>query len=192
MAVFGILFVLGFGLYAVLYAGAASMVSRQEDVNQVVLPLTLLSTAGYMIAAYAGSGLIDLASPLMRAVSFFPLVSPYLILTRLGPAPDHPDRDRPRHRDPHRHDRGVTLVRRAHLPGRRPACTARSPASARWPAPSVPRARSGRGSAARRLGRPGPAGRLLHAPAAPARPARPAKCNSGPDHATASGHARPA
>ena len=84
MAVFGILFVLGFGLYAVLYAGAASMVSRQEDVNQVVLPLTLLSTAGYMIAAYAGSGLIDLASPLMRALSFFPLVSPYLILTRLG------------------------------------------------------------------------------------------------------------
>lgn len=84
LAVFGILFVLGFGLYAVLYAGAASLVSRQEDVNQVVLPLTLLSTAGYMVAAYAGSGLIDLASPVMRAVSFFPLVSPYLILTRLG------------------------------------------------------------------------------------------------------------
>ena len=48
------------------------------------MPLTLLSTAGYMVAAYSGSGLIDLASPLMRAVSFFPLVSPYLMLTRLG------------------------------------------------------------------------------------------------------------
>jgi ABC-2 type transport system permease protein len=84
LAVFGVLFVLGFALYAVLYAGAASMVSRQEDVNQVVAPLTLLSTAGYLIAAWAGSGLVDLASPLMRAISFFPLVSPYLILTRLG------------------------------------------------------------------------------------------------------------
>jgi ABC-2 type transport system permease protein len=84
MAVFGVLFVLGFALYAVLYAGAASMVSRQEDVNQVVAPLTLLSTGGYMIAAYAGSGLIDLASPVMRVVSFFPLVSPYLILSRMS------------------------------------------------------------------------------------------------------------
>jgi ABC-2 type transport system permease protein len=84
LAVFGILLVLGFGLYAVLYAGAASLVSRQDDVNQVVLPLTLLSTAGYMVAAYAGSGLIDLGSPVMRIVSFFPLLSPYLILTRLG------------------------------------------------------------------------------------------------------------
>jgi ABC-2 type transport system permease protein len=84
LAVFGIMFVLGFGLYAVLYAGAASMVTRQEDVNQVVAPLTLLSTAGYMIAAFAGSGTMDLTSPLMRAVSFFPLVSPYLILTRVG------------------------------------------------------------------------------------------------------------
>ncbi len=84
LAVFGILFVLGFGLYAVLYAGAASLVSRQDDVNQVVLPLTLLSTAGYMVAAYAGSGLIDLGSPVMRTLSFFPLLSPYLILTRLG------------------------------------------------------------------------------------------------------------
>jgi ABC-2 type transport system permease protein len=84
MVVFGILLVLGFALYAVLYAGAASMVSRQEDVNQVVAPLTLLSTGGYMVAAYAGSGIIDLSSPLMHAVSFFPLVSPYLILIRVS------------------------------------------------------------------------------------------------------------
>ena len=82
--VFGVMFVLGFALYACLYAGAASMVSRQEDINQMVAPLTLLSTAGYMIAAYAGSGLIDLTSPLMRALSLFPLLSPYLILTRMG------------------------------------------------------------------------------------------------------------
>lgn len=81
---FGILFVLGFALYAVLYAGAASLVSRQEDINQIVAPLTLLSTAGYLVAAYAGSGLIDPSSTLVFVLSFVPLTSPYLMLSRLG------------------------------------------------------------------------------------------------------------
>ncbi len=43
---FGIFFVLGFLLYATLYAGVASLVSRQEDVNQIIGPLTLISTLG--------------------------------------------------------------------------------------------------------------------------------------------------
>ena len=40
---FGGMLVLGFGLYASLYAGAASLVSRQEDVNSIIAPLTFLS-----------------------------------------------------------------------------------------------------------------------------------------------------
>ena len=43
LVTFGVMFVLGFALYATLYAGAASLVSRQEDVNQVVAPLTFVS-----------------------------------------------------------------------------------------------------------------------------------------------------
>jgi ABC-2 type transport system permease protein len=84
LVAFGVMFVLGFALYAVLYAGAASMVSRQEDINQVVAPLTLLSTAGYMVAAYAGTGLLDLASPALVIASYIPFISPYLILTRIA------------------------------------------------------------------------------------------------------------
>jgi ABC-2 type transport system permease protein len=84
LVAFGILFVLGFALYAVLYAGAASLVSRQEDINQIVAPLTLLSTAGYIVAAYAGSGLIDPSSTLVFVLSLVPLTSPYLMLSRLG------------------------------------------------------------------------------------------------------------
>jgi ABC-2 type transport system permease protein len=84
LATFGVFFVLGFGLYAVLYAGAASLVTRQEDVNQMVMPLTLLSTAGYMVAAYAGSGLIEARSPLVTVLSYVPLTSPYLMLSRVG------------------------------------------------------------------------------------------------------------
>jgi ABC-2 type transport system permease protein len=84
LVAFGLLFVLGFGLYAVLYAGAASLVSRQEDVNQIVTPLTLLSTAGYLVAAYAGSGIIEASSPIVTVLSYVPLTSPYLMLSRIG------------------------------------------------------------------------------------------------------------
>lgn len=84
LAVFGVMFVLGFGLYAVLYAGAASLVSRQEDVNQIVAPLTIISVGGYLVASYAGTGLIPVDSPLVVVLSFIPFFSPYLMLTRLG------------------------------------------------------------------------------------------------------------
>jgi ABC-2 type transport system permease protein len=81
---FGVMFVLGFALYATLYAGAASLVSRQEDVNQVVAPLTFISVGGYLVATYAGTGLIPIDSPIVVILSFVPLFAPYLMLTRLG------------------------------------------------------------------------------------------------------------
>lgn len=84
LAVFGVMFVLGFALYAVLYAGAASLVSRQEDVNQIVAPLTIVSVGGYLVASYAGTGLIPIDSPLVVIASFIPFFSPYLMLTRMG------------------------------------------------------------------------------------------------------------
>jgi len=84
LAVFGVMFVLGFALYAVLYAGAASLVSRQEDVNQIVAPLTIVSVGGYLVASYAGTGLIPIDSPLVIVLSYIPFFSPYLMLTRMG------------------------------------------------------------------------------------------------------------
>jgi ABC-2 type transport system permease protein len=84
LVVFGVMFVLGFALYATLYAGAASLVSRQEDINMVVAPLTIVSVGGYLVATYAGTGLIPIDSPLVVILSFIPFFSPYLMLTRLG------------------------------------------------------------------------------------------------------------
>src|SRR6185312_3690884 len=81
---FGVLFVLGFAIYACLYAGAASLVSRQEEINQIVAPLTFISVAGYLVATYAGTGLIPIDSPIVVILSFVPLFSPYLMLTRLS------------------------------------------------------------------------------------------------------------
>jgi len=80
---FGVFFVLGFALYATLFAGAASLVSRQEDVSQLIAPLILVSTLGYLVAAYASSGLIPLGSPLVVILSFLPFLTPYLMLTRM-------------------------------------------------------------------------------------------------------------
>ncbi|MBA3877442.1 MAG: hypothetical protein C0498_11005 [Anaerolinea sp.] len=84
LGVFGVMFVLGFAFYAVLYAGAASLVSRQEDVNQIIAPLTIVSVGGYLVASYAGTGLIPIDSPLVVVLSFIPFFSPYLMLTRMG------------------------------------------------------------------------------------------------------------
>lgn len=81
---FAVFFVLGFTLYATLFAGVASLVSRQEDVNTLITPLTMVAAAGYMIAAYASTGVIPLGGPLVVILSFIPFLSPYLMLTRIA------------------------------------------------------------------------------------------------------------
>jgi ABC-2 type transport system permease protein len=81
---FGIFFVLGFAVYAVLYAGVAALVSRTEDINQIVAPMTILSSIGYIVAVYASTGVLDANSPVVVALSYVPFFSPYLMVSRLG------------------------------------------------------------------------------------------------------------
>jgi ABC-2 type transport system permease protein len=76
--------VLGFLLYAVLYAAAGSLVSRQEDVNQVVTPMSMISVAGYLIALYTGTGLLEIDSNLLVVLSMVPFLSPFLMVSRAG------------------------------------------------------------------------------------------------------------
>lgn len=77
---FGVFFLLGFALSALLYAAAGSLVSRQEDVQQVALPMLLLSFGGYMGAAIATNA-PDAAW--VAPLSLVPFFSPYLMLVRL-------------------------------------------------------------------------------------------------------------
>jgi ABC-2 type transport system permease protein len=79
----GVYGVLGFLLYAVLYAAAGSLVSRQEDVNQAVSPMTLVSTAGYLVAVYASTGLLDIRDSWIAALSQVPFFSPFMMLSRV-------------------------------------------------------------------------------------------------------------
>ncbi|MGH2466315.1 MAG: ABC transporter permease [Candidatus Limnocylindrales bacterium] len=84
IVVFGLFFLLGFGLYSVLYAAAGSLVSRQEELNQLVGPLTMVSTAGYLIAAWSASGILDLEKLPFSLLSYIPFFSPYLMLARFS------------------------------------------------------------------------------------------------------------
>jgi len=77
---FGVFFLLGFALSALLYAAAGSLVSRQEDVQQVALPMLLLSFGGYIAAAIATNA-PDAAW--VAPLSLVPFFSPYLMLVRL-------------------------------------------------------------------------------------------------------------
>ncbi len=83
LLVFGLYGVLGFLLYAVLYAAAGSLVSRQEDVNSAVMPMSLVSAAGYFVAVYASTGLLDVRAGWIVALSQVPFVSPFLMLSRV-------------------------------------------------------------------------------------------------------------
>ncbi len=80
LAAYGTFFILGFILYALIYAAAGSFVSRQEDVQQLALPLSLLSMASY-VAAIAALG--SIGSSWVVVLSFVPFSSPFVMLARI-------------------------------------------------------------------------------------------------------------
>jgi ABC-2 type transport system permease protein len=73
-------FILGFSLYALIYAAAGSLVSRAEDLQMLALPLSLVAIAGYLQAVMALTGG---TSGLIRFASYVPFWSPFVMLTRL-------------------------------------------------------------------------------------------------------------
>ena len=81
LAAFVVYFVLGFALYASIYAGAGSLLSRAEDLQVIALPLSIPAIAGYLPAVLAlGGG----SSAFIRLTSYVPLWSPFVMLARLS------------------------------------------------------------------------------------------------------------
>ena len=75
-------FVLGYLMYALLFAAAGSMVSRQEDVASVALPVILVLVAAWILA-------LTVAAPIPGAsattvFSFIPLFSPVIMPVRIA------------------------------------------------------------------------------------------------------------
>ncbi|SEO52078.1 ABC transporter permease [Paenibacillus sp. OV219] len=75
-------FLTGYYLYATLFAAIGSIVSRTEDLGQAVLPITMLSLAGFYICILGGIN--NPGSTLVKVSSFIPFFSPYAMVCRLG------------------------------------------------------------------------------------------------------------
>ncbi|HWK80985.1 MAG TPA: ABC transporter permease, partial [Thermomicrobiales bacterium] len=79
VGLFTIYFLLGFVLYASLYASIASLLSRQEEVSQAVSPLMTFTIVGYLGALFTISSPEGLPA---RILSIFPFTSPFAMVPR--------------------------------------------------------------------------------------------------------------
>ncbi|MFD1177413.1 ABC transporter permease [Paenibacillus puldeungensis] len=80
--IFGLVFyVLGYFLYATLFAAIGSLVSRTEELGQATVPVTMFSLVAFYI------GIFSMQAPdsiLMKVSSFIPFVSPVSMIVRVG------------------------------------------------------------------------------------------------------------
>jgi ABC-2 type transport system permease protein len=77
---YGVFFLLGFTLFALIYAAMGSFVSRPDDLQILSLPLSLVAIAGYLMAVVALTGGVGTWTTI---VSFVPPFSPFVMLARL-------------------------------------------------------------------------------------------------------------
>jgi ABC-2 type transport system permease protein len=73
--------VLGFVFYALIYAAAGSLVSRQEDVAAVVAPIGILIIASYFVFFWVEA---NPANPIGIALSLLPPFAPVLMSARMA------------------------------------------------------------------------------------------------------------
>jgi ABC-2 type transport system permease protein len=76
-----VFFILGYFLYATLAAFLGSLVSRIEDVQQMITPMTMLVAAGFMISIF---GLSKPDSPVITVTSYIPFFTLMIMFLRVG------------------------------------------------------------------------------------------------------------
>jgi ABC-2 type transport system permease protein len=74
-------FILGYAFYAAVFAAAASLVSRQEDLAGVITPISVLLVAGFFIAIQAAG---NPTGSLATVTSYIPGLSPMVMPVRLA------------------------------------------------------------------------------------------------------------
>jgi len=78
-----VFFLLGFLIYAFLYGAISSTVSKLEDINTAVQPVTFLFLFGFMVVIFSmTSGSVD--NVLMTVCSYVPFTSPMAMFTRIA------------------------------------------------------------------------------------------------------------
>lgn len=74
-------FILGYALFAVAFGAAGALVSRAEDAQSVVAPISLVAVAGFFIAIQA---LDDPTSTLSAVTTFIPVTAPFVAPVRFA------------------------------------------------------------------------------------------------------------
>ncbi|PWV95735.1 ABC-2 type transport system permease protein [Paenibacillus cellulosilyticus] len=74
-------YLIGYFLFATLYAGVGSLVSRTEDLGQAVMPLMFLNLGGFYIGIF---GLNAADASFVKVASFIPFFTPYAMFMRIG------------------------------------------------------------------------------------------------------------
>lgn len=74
-------FVLGFGLYSVIYAAAGSLVSRMEEAQNASFPVTIVAVVGFFVSFRV---LDDPGGALAVVTSFIPFTAPFVVPIRLA------------------------------------------------------------------------------------------------------------
>lgn len=74
-------FLLGFLLYASIFAGVGALVRRQDEAQNAVSPITLLFTAGYMVSFIA---IFVPDTTWVKILSYIPFWTPVLMVVRAG------------------------------------------------------------------------------------------------------------
>lgn len=76
-----VFFLLGYFLYATFAAFLGSLVSRIEEIQQMIMPMTLLIVAGFMISMF---GLGNPDNSFIQVTSFIPFFAPMIMFLRVG------------------------------------------------------------------------------------------------------------
>lgn len=76
-----VFFLLGYFLYAILFATIGSLVSRIEDTSQAVTPVTMLAIIAFMVSIF---GLNTPGSTMITVTSFIPFFTPIIMFLRIG------------------------------------------------------------------------------------------------------------
>ncbi len=74
-------FLLGFLLYATLFAALGALVKRQDEVQNAVAPLTFLLVIGYVVSFF---GVYTPDATWMKVISYIPFWTPTTMLVRIG------------------------------------------------------------------------------------------------------------
>jgi ABC-2 type transport system permease protein len=75
-------YLLGFAFYAVAYAAAGSLVSRQEEAQNAAFPLTMMLMAAYFVATFSITG----ENPVLMIASLLPMFAPMTMPLRIAGA----------------------------------------------------------------------------------------------------------